>query len=61
MKFDHIFLLHDLLLDMALKSLGKLFVIFSVDIWLWFSVGFTYMCVNNQYIEIGMSGIPPLI
>ena len=32
MKFDHIFLLHDLLLDMALKSLGKLFVIFSVDI-----------------------------
>ena len=96
------FMLHGLDLDMTLEGLGNLFVIFSVDIWLWFSVTVTwmlkagilfiqfefslqnlltwflshasmshvgslalrktawYMYVNNQYIEIGISGIPPL-
>ena len=28
---------------MTLEGLGKLLVIFSVDIWLWFSVAITYM------------------
>ena len=84
-----------------MSVLGNLFVIFSVDIWLWFSVAITwmlkagilfiqsefslqnlltwflgpasmshvdslslrktawYMYVSNQYIEIGMSDIPP--
>lgn len=57
------FLLHGLVFGMTLKGLGKLFVIFSVGTWLWFSVTITYigMSLNNQYIETGMCGIPPLI
>ena len=37
------FLLHGLVFGMTLKGLGKLFVIFIADIWLWFSVATTYM------------------
>ena len=37
------FLLHGLVFGMTLKGLGKLFVIFTADIWLWFSVATTYM------------------
>lgn len=37
------FLLYGLVLGMTLKGLGKLFVIFTADIWLWFSVATTYM------------------
>ena len=45
-----------LVLGMTLKGLDKLFVIFSVDIWLWLPIAITYILrISIFFYRVGFS------
>ena len=54
------------ILGTTLKGLGKIFVVFTVDIWLWFSVAITYMlreltffhCVKFLFVSFDCISLP---